>query len=46
MLLFAGYSGFYLSDLWMLDTKNTWTVIAESANPPVVVPPRRRGSGH
>jgi hypothetical protein len=42
MVLFAGYSGFYLSDLWMLDTKNNWTVKAEAVNPPVVIPPRRR----
>jgi len=46
MTLFAGYSGFYLSDLWQLDTKNTWTVMAESAETPVVIPPRRRGAGH
>ena len=46
MTLFAGYSGFYLSDLWTLDAKNTWNVMAESVNGPVVVPPRRRGTGH
>lgn len=46
MILFAGFSGFYLSDLWMLDAKNTWNVQAESAIPPSVVPPRRRGAGH
>jgi hypothetical protein len=46
IVLFAGYSGFYLSDLWTLDAKNTWTVQAESTNPPAVIPPRRRGTGH
>ena len=46
MTLFAGYSGFYLSDVWTLDAKNTWNVMAESANPPVVIPPHRRGAGH
>ena len=41
--LFAGYSGFYLSDLWMLDNQMNWKLAAEQANPPVVIPPRRRG---
>jgi hypothetical protein len=43
MVLFAGYSGFYLSDLWMLDSQMNWNLKAEQANPPVVIPPRRRG---
>jgi hypothetical protein len=43
MVLFAGFSGYYLSDLWMLDAQNAWHLQAESANPPVVIPPRRRG---
>jgi hypothetical protein len=43
MALFAGYSGFYLSDLWMLDSQMNWTLKAEQANPPAVIPPRRRG---
>jgi len=47
MILFAGFSGYYLSDLWSLDDKTTWTLQAESAAPPApVVPPRRRGAGH
>ena len=46
MILFAGYSGFYLSDLWIYGANNAWNVKAEAVNPPVVIPPRRRGAGH
>jgi hypothetical protein len=46
MVLFAGYAGYYLSDLWLYDAQNTWNVQAESTNPPVVINPRRRGAGH
>jgi hypothetical protein len=44
MVLFAGYSGFYLSDLWMLDSQMNWNLKAEQANPPTVIPPRRHGA--
>lgn len=44
MMLFAGFSGFYLSDLWQLDATNKWSVMAESTTPPVVIGPRRRGT--
>ena len=46
MVLFAGFSGFYLSDVWQLDAQNKWMLRAEPANLPVVIPPRRRGTGH
>jgi len=46
MALFAGYSGFYLSDVWTYDnTSNAWTVQAESTTAPAPVAPRRHSTG-
>lgn len=47
-VLFGGFNGLYLSDLWTCDpAKNDWTQAIESINDiQIPTPPRRRGVGH